>query len=276
MKTIIIPTDFSPIATNALHYGIDMAQTINASVLLVHVYHVPLVIADVPVVVISEDELKNNAEEKLADLKKEVEHISSSKLKIYTEALFGNVSGELENLCNRISPFAVVMGTVGASATERAFFGSNALSAIRHLTWPVICVPPGKQFGSGIQKVGFACDFKGVVKTTPTHVIKDIVKEFNAELHILNVDYNDRHFKPETPEESLMLHTLLEDVKPLYHFIQHKDIEDGINEFAEKNNLDLLIAIPKKHKLLESLFKPSSTKQLVIQSHIPVMCIHEN
>ena len=65
MKTIIIPTDFSPIATNALHYGIDMAQTINASVLLMHVYQVPLAIADVPVVVISEDELKNNAEEKL-------------------------------------------------------------------------------------------------------------------------------------------------------------------------------------------------------------------
>jgi len=276
MKTIIIPTDFSPIATNALHYGIDMAQTINASVLLVNVYQVPLAIADVPVVVISVDELKNNAEEKLAALKKEVEHISSGKLKIYTEALFGNVSEELENLCNRINPFAVVMGTVGASATERVFFGSNTLSTIRHLNWPVISVPPGKQFGTGIKQIGFACDFRDVVKTTPTHFIKDIVKEFNAELHVLNVDYNDRHFKPETPEESLMLHTMLEDVKPLYHFIQHKDIEDGINEFAEKNNIDLLIAIPKKHKLLESIFKPSSTKKLVIQSHIPVMCIHEN
>ncbi|MBK5270063.1 MAG: universal stress protein [Bacteroidia bacterium] len=276
MKTIIIPTDFSPIATNALHYGIDMAQAINASILLLNVYQVPVTISDVPVVLISVEELQKNAEERLASLKKEAEHISSGKLKIYTEALLGNVSDEIENLCNKINPFAVVMGTVGASAAERIFFGSNTLSAIRHLTWPVISVPPGKRFGDGIKKIGFACDFRDVVKTTPTHFIKEFVKEFNAELHVLNVDYRERHFKPETPEESLFLHTMLEDAKPSYHFIEHKDIEDGINEFAEKNNIDLLIAIPKKHKLLEGIFKPSSTKQLVVQSHIPVMCIHES
>lgn len=276
MKTIIIPTDFSPIATNALHYGIDMAQTINASILLLNVYQVPVTITDVPVVLITVEDLQKNAEERLASLRKEAEHITSGNIKIYTEALLGNVSEELEILCNKINPFAVVMGTVGASAAERVFFGSNTLSAIRHLTWPVISVPPGKQFGNGINKIGFACDFRDVVKTTPIHLIKEFVKEFNAELLVLNVDHKERHFKPETPEESLLLDTMLEDVKHSYNFIEHKDIEDGINEFAEKNNIDLLIAIPKKHKLLESIFKPSSTKQLVIQSHIPVMCIHES
>ncbi|HJS53442.1 MAG TPA: universal stress protein, partial [Chitinophagaceae bacterium] len=105
--------------------------------------------------------------------------------------------------------------------------------------------------------------------------IKNMVKEFGAELHVLNVDYENKHFKPETPEESLMLHTLLEDLNPNYHFINHVDIEEGINEFVESNNIDLLITIPKKHKLLDSLFKPSSTKQLVTQSHVPVMCVHE-
>ena len=113
------------------------------------------------------------------------------------------------------------------------------------------------------------------METTPVHFVKDIVKEFNAELYVLNVDYENRHFKPDIPEQSLLLHTMLEDVNPKYHFIQHKDIEEGINEFAEKNNLDLIISIPKKHKLLEGIFKPSSTKQLVFQSHIPVMCVHE-
>jgi nucleotide-binding universal stress UspA family protein len=167
------------------------------------------------------------------------------------------------------------MGTKGASGIERVMFGSVTLTAIRHLTWPVICVPPGKEYGQGIKKIGFACDFRKVIETTPIHFIKDIVREFNAELHVLNVDFENRHFKPETPEQSLMLHTMLEDVNPSYHFIEQKDVEDGINQFAEKNSLDLIIAIPKKHKLLEGIFKPSSTKQLVFESHIPVMCVHE-
>jgi len=276
MKTIIIPTDFSPGASNAMHYGIQMAQAINASVLLFHAYQVPVSIADTPIVLVSLEDLEKNAEEQMSVLRKEVAHICSDKTKIYSETKLGDITDELEELCNKTQPFAVVMGTKGSSAAERVFFGSNTLTAIRHLVWPVICVPPGKQFGNGIKKIGFACDFRHVVETTPTHFIKEIIREFNAELHVLNVDHNNKHFKPETPEESLLLHTLFEDVKPSYHFIEHKEIEDGINDFTQKNNIDLLIAIPKKHKLLESLFKPSATKQLVIHSHIPVMCIHED
>ena len=275
MKTIIIPTDFSPTATNAMHYGVDLAKSIGASIILLHVYQVPVSYTDTPIVLISVEELKKEAEQKLEKLQKEVEHMTSGSIKIYTEARLGNIADEVENLCEKVRPFAVVMGSKGSSGIEKILFGSTTLTAIRHLTWPVICVPPGKTFGDGIKKIGFACDFKNIVETTPAEAIKNFVKEFNAELHVLNVDYHNKQFKPETPEQSALLHTMLEETKPVYDFIEHKDIEDGLNEFAEKNNLDLLITIPKKHKLLDGLFKPSSTKQLVVQSHIPVMCIHE-
>ena len=50
MKTIIVPTDFSPIATNAMNFAADMAVNINASLMLLHVYQVPVSMPDVPVV----------------------------------------------------------------------------------------------------------------------------------------------------------------------------------------------------------------------------------
>jgi len=275
MKTIIVPTDFSPIATNAMNFAADMAVNINASLMLLHVYQVPVSMTDVPVVLVSAEELRKSTEEKLQEIKDALIHITSGKIKVYTEARLGDVSDELEDVCKTIQPFAVIMGTRGTSAVERVLFGSTTLTAIRHLTWPVIVVPPGKEYGTGVKKIGFACDFDKVVETTPIQFIKNMVKEFGAELHVLNVDYESRRFKPETPEESLMLHTLLEDLNPNYHFINHVDVEDGINEFVEENNIDLLITIPKKHKLLDSLFKHSSTKQLVTQSHVPVMCVHE-
>jgi len=275
MKTIIVPTDFSPIATNAMNFAADMAVNINASLMLLHVYQVPVSMTDVPVVMVSAEELRKSSEAKLQEIKDAMTHITSGKIKVYTEARLGDVSDELEDVCKLIQPFAVIMGTRGTSGVERILFGSTTLTAIRHLKWPVIVVPPGKEYGTGIKKIGFACDFDKVVETTPIQFIKKMVKEFGAELHVLNVDYESRHFKPETPEESLMLQTLLEDLNPNYHFINHVDIEDGINEFVEENNIDLLITIPKKHKLLDSLFKQSSTKQLVTQSHVPVMCVHE-
>ncbi len=275
MKTIIVPTDFSPVALNATNYAVDMAIAVNAEILLVNIYTIPVSYTEVPVAMISTEEMKKASEQELKDLKASLEHITSGKVKIRFESRIGNTVDELENICNTTKPFVVVMGAKGKSGIENLLFGSTTLTAIRHLSWPIICVPPGKEYGTGIKKIGFACDFKEVKETTPVSLIKEMVNEFGAGLHILNVDYNNKEFRPETPEQTFKLHDLLKEITPTYQFINHPDVEDGINEFAEKNNMDLIIAIPKKHKLLDGIFKPSSTKQLIFQSHIPVMCLHE-
>ncbi len=275
MKTIIIPTDFSPSATCAMNYGVDMAKTIGASVLLFHVYNVPAVVADVPVLAISTEKTRTDAEEGLAMLKEKLEHITSHQVKIDTEAVLGDVQQALDDVCNRVKPFAVVMGSCGTTGLERVFFGSTTVSAVRHLISPVIAVPIGTEYGTGVEKIGFACDFRDVVETTPADEIKGLVKEFNAELHVLNVDQSSGQPTQDTTKQIGLLKKMLEELKPIYHFIENKDVEEGINHFAETNNLDLIMIIPKKHTLLDNLFKVSSAKKLVFHSHIPVMCVHE-
>jgi nucleotide-binding universal stress UspA family protein len=275
MKLIIVPTDFSASATTAIHYAVGMAKALNASVHLFHVYQVPVAVSDVPVVIVSVEELKKNAEEQLKHLKEGLEHVNSdAPINITTEAVMGNTVDELEDLCKKRHPYAVVMGSRGSTGVERILFGSTTLTAIKHLTSPIIVVPPGCTY-KNIQKVGFACDYRKVIETTPTHYIKEFVNDFDASLHVLNVDKDNKHFKPDTPGESNLLHEMLKDMDPSYHFIEDHDIEDGINKFADQHNLDVLITIPKKHSLLEALFHKSSTRQLVFESHIPVMCIHE-
>ncbi len=274
MKTIVVLTDFSPASLNATHYATDMALAIKANILLFHAYQLPLSVSDTPIVLLSVEELKESAEIKLAQLKKDLEHITSGALEIETESRLGNLADEAEDFCNKSNPFTVIMGTKGHTAVERVLFGTNTYGIIKHLSSSVICVPTGKEYGQGIKKIGFASDFREIKDTTPVPSIKTFVKELKAELHILNVDHDNVHFKPDAREQSNLLHNAFEDLNPQYHYIENKDIEDGINEFAEKNNLDLLITIPKKHKFFESLFKKSSTKQLVFHSHVPVMCVH--
>ena len=42
MKTIIVQTDFSPVSLNAVNFAADMAVAIDASILLFHVYNIPV------------------------------------------------------------------------------------------------------------------------------------------------------------------------------------------------------------------------------------------
>jgi nucleotide-binding universal stress UspA family protein len=273
MRTIIIPTDFSPAAVNAMNYGLDMALAVNASVILFHAYSVPISMTDVPVMLVSVEELEKNAQQQMRSLKEKAEHVVSGKIKITTESRLGDSVDELEQLCERVQPFVVVMGTRDSSGLERTLFGSTTMAAVRRLKWPVIAVPPGKEYGQGIRKIGFACDFKNVVDSIPAEVIKDLVKEFHAEFHVLNVSPDGKNI--DTSEgEFVLLKNMLEDAGPVYEFIKNDDVEEGINEFAETNNLDLVIMIPRKHNLLDGIFKKHHTKKLVFHSHIPVMCAH--
>lgn len=279
MKTIILPTDFSPVATNAMNYAVDMAIELNASLLLFHVYQVPVSynnntdeVAPLPVIDISELEKINN--ERLASLKEELEHITSGKIKIVTQVKMGVLVNELEALCESVEPFAVVMGNKGAGLIERLLVGSSALSTIKHLNWPVLIVPPGATF-KGLKKIGYACDFKKLSDTVPVEVLKGWSQTFGAELEVLNVGYNKDSSGNKNKEQEDILRLILGELNPKFFFINSPDVEKGIHEFAESNNIDLLIVVPKKHNLLESFFQKSHSKDLVFHSRIPILSVHK-
>jgi nucleotide-binding universal stress UspA family protein len=42
MKKILIPTDFSECAINAVQYGVELAKVFNAEIILCHSFSVPL------------------------------------------------------------------------------------------------------------------------------------------------------------------------------------------------------------------------------------------
>ena len=273
MKTLIVPTDFSAISKNASDYAFEMARSINASILLVNIYNIPVSISEVPVVLTSEEDVRIEAERMINELKKEYETRSDNSIKIYTDVKLGVVEEELEGLCKKINPLAVVMATKGATGLERVIFGSNTLTAIKHLFVPVIVVPPNAKFKK-IEHIGFATDFKNVKEITPKEEIEFFTKLFGAKLHVLNIDYKDKHFTPASPEESLMLDMMLKDLSPEYHHIEETDVERAINNFADNYHLDMVLVVPRKHKLLDSIFSKSHSKELALHTHVPMMSIH--
>ncbi len=272
MKTIILPTDFSPAALNAANYAAEMARAINADLLLFHAYYVFQTYSEVPPLV-DPGEMREIAELSMEQFKKQLEDICRDGLAIKTDVRMGTFITELESICKSIKPYAVVTGSQGASASDYRFFGSQTVLAMKKLQWPVIAVPPGVKFGD-IKRIGVACDFQNVVANTPVDEIKNLVSDFNAELHILNTNRKKEHDSDMVFESGLLME-MLTPLNHEYHFITTEDIDEGIINFCELNNIDLLIVMPKRHNLLDRLLHKSHTKQLVLHSHFPVMALHE-
>jgi hypothetical protein len=196
------------------------------------------------------------------------------KINIHTKAEMNELQLGLQQLCDELNPDLLVMGLSGKNALTRLIVGSNTIKAVYKLTYPVLVVPPKAEF-IPIRKIGFACDYRQVEKTTPVTVIKKFVNDFNAALHILNVDYHNSITDAEKANESYLINELFRDVKAEFHSIEANEITEGINWFVDKSKLDWLVVIPKKHRLLEKIFKRSQTKELVYHTHVPILCIHE-
>src|SRR5690349_12443616 len=275
MKTLVVPTDFSSVSVNALNYAVDMAQAINAGIVLLHVYNVPVAFTDgpvSPVTVVSVEEVKRTAEERLEEIKKNLVTVTSGQIEILTEARLGNTIDELEQLCKSVEPLAIVMGSHGTTGLERIIMGSTTQTAIRQLKCPVIVIPPGTTY-HGIKRIGLACDFDNIVQSTPVEYIKNIVREFGADLYVLNVkDKKDEESDvTESTMETAYLDAVLEEIRPAYVQLTGKDVVEGINGFAENNNLDLVMVIPKKHRLIDTLFHKSQSRELITHSPIPIV-----
>ena len=275
MKTIVATTDFSAISLNAVDYAADMACMTGAHLTLIHVYALPIKINEVPIPAFSARELEINAKAKISKLKETLLDRTTDRIIIHTEVRPGDVLSELIQYCTKIKPYAIVMGAENASTLERVLFGGKTVVALRKIQWPLIVVPPLVKFKS-IRKIALACDFREVVESVRAQEIKDLVKEFDAELHVLYVsEESPNTFSAETVEESGLLQELLGELNPKYHFLIDSEIEKAISDFAEENKLDLLIIIPKKHTLVARIFHGSHSKNLVLHTHVPVMALHE-
>jgi nucleotide-binding universal stress UspA family protein len=272
MKTILVATDFSPAALNAANYAAEMALAINADLLLLHMYNIPVGYSEVPLPV-SEDDIRQDAEKALDELRENLTQKTGSKLSMQTELRLGEFFQELKTVCERVKPYTVVMGSQGTTAAERMLFGSHTIHAMKLLMWPVIAVPPKSKFSSA-RKIGLACDFDKVVDLIPIDEIKMLVSDFDAELHILNTG-KKRDFQPELVLQADILENMLKALKPKYHFITTEDRDQGILDYAEKNQIDLLVVLPKRHSLMDNLIRRSHTRQFVLHSHVPVMALHQ-
>ncbi len=275
MKTLVAPTDFSPDSLNAVNYAADMACVIGANLVLLHVCLLPVAFTEVTPPSNSIDQIRQDAEQKLEQLREKVSIRTAGLLKIDTVIRQGSVVREIDDFCASVDTYAVVMGPESAGALQRFLSGGRTVSAIKQLSWPLIVVPREVKFNR-IRKIGLACDLRKVVQTLPIKEIKAMVTDFQTELHVLHVSHGiDDVFSNEKIEESGWLQDIIRGLKPTYHFIAGVDVEKGIIDFAEKNKLDLLIVIPKKHSLFNQIFQHSLSRCLVLHSHVPVMAIHE-
>ncbi|HEX2532520.1 MAG TPA: universal stress protein [Chitinophagaceae bacterium] len=270
MDTLIVGTDFSPAADNALLYAAALARSLRLQLQVIHVYDIPATMNDMPAMMVSGEELQRLSDE---SLNRSLERLRRDfgDLTFSGESRLGSVTDEMNDACRKEKAFALVVGSHPATGFERMVFGSSATALLRHAVCPVIAVPEAATF-TPLQQVLLATD---LASGAPLNLapLRQLLQASGARLHLVHVRTGEEGPKEAAAKEALVRE--LADLQPAYLEITNEDLTEGLNDAVRQTGAELLVCIPHHHSVLEHLFFKTHSEAVLQKAPVPVLFLPE-
>lgn len=275
MKTILIPTDFSEEATNALDVAHALAEKSNASLKLLHIIEAPgaghfntmgeITTID-PMDNIYIVEMMENMKKRML---KVVQSPKFQNIEIDHEVTVGNPFNSIAKDIADLDVDLVVMGSKGSSGLEETLIGSNTEKVVRRSKCPVLTVKSKIDINT-TKNIVFASDFKDT-EANVINALKKFQKLFDAKIHLLKVNTpnnfsSDRETVPRM-EEFAQKYKLENATFNIYNDAVE---EDGIIYFADYINADVIALATHGRSGFMHLLSGSIAEDVVNHAKRPV------
>lgn len=277
MYKILIPTDFSENAADALAYALDMVSGKEVHFHIVHIINPDMTPTDNPALInrIITGEIKS-AQESMRALEamcKASFEKSGVGHQVTTDVRTGSIASELKIEAEEEDVDMVIMGTNGKNhAALDRWLGTISTTVVQNAPCPIILVPKGTVYAP-IENIVFATSLD------PSDPFKlwQALRAMNtkdAELRCLHVvdKVEETRDKQTTDFMEFMLdHKWAKDV----HFYLEKaeDITETIQEYIDTYNAQLVIMHKLKRSFFGSLFSKSETKRMIYKSDRPLLVL---
>jgi nucleotide-binding universal stress UspA family protein len=270
MKKILVPTDFSETAENALKVAAQLAKTYGSEIYLLHLLELPLQEVDAM-------STFSDLPEAMFFMKLAHQKLDTLMASDYLEGLKVHVtikpdndfSGIIEK-CQEHRIDMIVMGSHGTSGLKELFIGSNAEKVVRTSDIPVLVIKKNHE-DFHVDDFVFASDFKKESKNTYNQAI-EFANIFDAKLHLLMVN-TPSNFMTTTNAKNRILDFVKDTNFKNYSITIYNDqsIESGILNFSKEIDADLIGISTYGKQGLANFFNGSISKDLVNHAKRPVI-----
>lgn len=275
MRKILIPTDFSENAWNAITYALELFKYDRTDFYILHaygdeVYSTPGMSREE--VNEAKEEVLQHSREELKKIIERMKEVSPNPRHNYFPiAVFGALVDEANEIAELENADVIVMGTKGKSDDRNLTFGSNTLQVIKYVKCPVLAVPSGY---TDIQpkNILFATDYMLPYQRRELKLLSTLAQNFAARLKVLHISkFEDLSFRQE--DNKAFLEYCLEQVKPSYIQLPGTDITGVINDAIANYTTDLLVMINSRHSFLEDFLFTSKVEKIGLEIKIPFLVL---
>ena len=266
MKNIIVPTDFSDNAKNALRYAINIANKFGSAI---HLVNGTDMIAATGIYTDVNNMIHETAMNKLKEIVQEESKSIDSLSIIVPKLLRGDVVGAICDYAKDVKADLIVMGTQGASGFKEVFVGTVAQGVINGSSIPVIVVPKEAKILKP-QNVALAIDNSGVHSNKVLQPFKKLVKAFESKTVVFH--FNQQY---ELSEVDASTEAYLDGIEYSTHnyYSDEQKVEKVIDQFVESEGVGLLTMIRRKRSFIDRIFHKSVTAKEVFHSKVPLLIL---
>ena len=271
---ILVPTDFSETANNALDYAVELAKAYDSEITLLNVISggmKSLFFSDE-----QKDLLKHGIEQRLESIKQVVlEEWANGKINVVIE------EGKPYKVINQIASDEkcdnVVMGVHGANGVDQ-LMGSTTSRVISSSPKPVIAVKESRS-NPKFDKIVLPLDLSKSSKQKLAYGVQ-LAKQYDSTLHVIM----------EIEEDEFLKKRLELNLNQAIHFLNENNVRfttkilddnqypehfgKDIIQYAEEVDADLIILMTQSEVGIKEFFVGSHARQILHSSQkTPVMCI---
>ncbi|SDE48351.1 Nucleotide-binding universal stress protein, UspA family [Pricia antarctica] len=276
MRKVLIPTDFSENAFNALKYACQVFKYEKSEFYIIHAYADEVYREDIAKERSTLETLKASALErsdgKLKQTEDQLKEYSANPKHTYTfVSVFANLIDAANDWVEHEDMDIVVMGTRGATSDGKIVFGSNTLQVMRYVNCPVLAIPEDYEYQPPKQ-VLFATNYMVPYKNRELKLLGEMTGSFCSTVHMLYIDpINTLSLRQEDNRE--FLKNCLSKPKLRFETTPEKEKTFAITKYILHNDIDMLVIVNSRHSYLEDMLYQSSMDKLGLHLKIPFMVL---
>jgi nucleotide-binding universal stress UspA family protein len=278
LRHILVPTDFSRHADEALEYTMYLAGQFHPEIVLLHVDEFP--VSPLGAGDIQDDIVHQYKERKAAFLAEQFARIQrgmeGKAVQLVPQVLPGRAYKVIIEESEKREYDLIVMATRGLTHLSSYLIGSTAERVVRLSRQPVLTIQQGPVVGARMESVLCPTDLSPAGNAALSYALS-IARQFGA---VLYIQYISELEKPEAREQVLArmpdlteLHPQADDVQTVV--VVDRDVEpsNSIVRFADDREVSLIVMSTHGRKGLRRVYVGNNTAEVVRKARQPVLTV---
>jgi len=272
-KNILLPTDFSDNAWNAVVYALKLYADIECTFYFMHSIKMKL-----PTIANFSNKLTNalkgNAMKELLELKEMALNSNENPNHEFEIILSENhLHTAIKSAITKYYIDLVVMGKKGTTASNDIFFGGNTITTVKNVrSCPILIVPDEYDYEVP-KEIAFPTDFNRFFDNKELRPLKDLVELNDSKIKIVHINV-EPHLNEIQQYNYVMLKDYLNGYEHSFHWMpDYSTKTNEISEFINDLKIHILVMINYKHSILENIINEPVIKKLGTRPIIPFLVI---